>query len=403
VNDQAILLGYIAFSVIKKLIPKAELLEVFPQEPYVSIQLDLPFALDETFITVIKEELKKTVKESLYKVTEMVPSVALSYAKSRKQVLEIDENCTIVKLLETPFSLAWIKQDTDLDQLDPKLAFDCLEICRDADTLMVFAIGDQFKELKKNFKSHYSKKHLSYLKEASFINDSGSFTQRGQDLINYYQNFAIKPLIENGIHRFECEEGEDQDIAFKVSKDSFIDPFLSVNQFFENPLICLKTSFSLEKLNSYLKSVKKIPKMLGFSYEIDLEGKFQQADIAKLDFEKPPSCFGEKEGKKLVLSIVDVFGRKIPFMTAVLMKKTMEIEVSILTMAIASLHQNGRFYPLALDRPKQVAFTPSKMTGENAELYLTKRLKGESCFILNPESKNIKQLAESYQIDEWID
>lgn len=400
-NDQATLFGYIAFSVIKKLIPKAELVEVFSQDPYVSIQLDLPFLLDERFITVIKEEIKKTIKEKLYKVTEMVPSVALAYAKSKKQCLEIDEDCSIVRFLETPFNLTWIKQDTSIDALDPKFMFECLDVGFSNQSLMVFVLGDHLKEHKKNFKVNFSKKLKSYLIEASFIDASGAFTQRGQDLINYYQNFAIKPFIENGVYRFDYEETLELDVLSRLSKDFIIDPFLDVDQIFENPLICLKTSFSLEKLNSYLKSVSKIPKMLGFSYEIDLEGKFQQADIMKLDCEKKPSCFGDKEGKTVVLSIVDVFGRKIPYMTVVIMRKTMEVKVNILTPVIVSLHQNGRCYPLALQRPRQVAFS-STMIGESAELYLTKRMKGESCFILNLESKSLKLMAESYQIDEWI-
>jgi len=169
VNDQAILLGYIAFSVIKKLIPKASLIQLFPQTPFVSLFVDLPFPLDETFQTVIKEELKKTLKDGQYKVLEMVPQVAFSYARSKKVKIDLDENQSIVSLLETPYELIWMQEECIQKELDPKISFEILTVSKSKESLIVIGFGESLKEAKKSFKEHYSTKTLNYLNDAGYL------------------------------------------------------------------------------------------------------------------------------------------------------------------------------------------------------------------------------------------
>jgi hypothetical protein len=405
VNQDATLLGYLAFGSLKKLIKKAQLIDVMPCAPFVTVRVELPFELQDAVVTLLKEDLRGLIKKNQYKIFDMIPHVALDYAKHKNFTLEIVSEDHVIKLLEFEHALVQINHPIDQESLKNE-SFDLFEVVSYANHVfdLNFALGDDIKNLKKILKSFREFQLVDFLKNAGILDRKELvLSQRGQDVLNYYTQVVHCQLVSSGF----CALAENpQDISYIMTAqrgELFEDPLILGEMGLESCFIRAKMETHAKKINSCLKSLIKILKMMSLNFQLHVSGKFPENDLKEITLGIEELAFLTSDTRCLELKVLDGLNRLKTVVKFHVFKKSIELNVDLINLFLTHLTVSKRLYPSAFERPRQVAVYGDLSKHQSlCEAYAKSRLKGESGFILDVKDLLSSKDALDYQIDKMI-
>lgn len=403
-NQNAALLGYLAFGSLKKLISKVQLIDVFPSFPYVTVRIQAPFELQEPLLTIFKEDLRGVIKKSDYKVFEMVPHVALDYARHKQYALELINQDPVITLLELDHMLMQIELPLQIQSLDHP--FDVIAINSYSDSVydLILVLGDDVKNVKKIFKNWQNFQIDAFLKNAGVWDKKENvLSQRGMDVINFYTQVVCSQLLEARCNFLAENPGQSNDVITSHKGEIFEDPLLLGEVSFEGCHLCVKLESSSKKINSCLKSLLKILKMMALNFKLYIYGKYQEHELKEITLGIDELVFLTSETRCLELKVLDGINRYKTVAKFDIFKKSIELSIDLLSLIFTNLTVHRKIYPESLERPKQVAvYGDLNKYKSLSEAYFKSRLKGESGFILDIKDFLSSKDALDYQIDKMI-
>lgn len=403
-NDQATLLCYLAYNSLKKLVKSAELIDIFPREPYATICVSVPFEIQLELQTVLMEDLRGVIKEGGYKLFEMMSSVAKDYAEHKKLDLELDEDSDVAILFETPHLLMQVASDSCASELELPFKCDILDVKTDQDmTYITFGFGDEVKTLKKILNKTSGFVLSDYLVRAGYVTVEGFFKERMDQLLNYYKAIFLTPLRELGVTYLSDANELEAGCATFSSQDVVKDPLILgslVTQEFE---LHAKLPLSFKKSNSCLKSLIKILKMLEFRIQINFQGKFPDSDMRDLCFEIEDSIFSRGDVRSVKIDVLDSLKRLTSVCQLTFTKKFMICKIDVLRIILTHLLQHHKAYPSAFLRPKQIAVCGLMQKHPIlAQQLLEAQLTGCCAFAVEQKDLIDDKQALDYQIDKLL-
>lgn len=404
-NQNAALLGYLAFGSLKKLIPKVQLIDVFPTFPYVTVRLQAPFELQETLLTIFKEDLRGVIKKAQYKIFEMVPQVALDYARHKQCFFELVNEDPVITLLELDHMLMQVQGPLEFLSLDQQ-GYDLIHINAHSNYVydLTLVLGDDVKNLKKILKSLQDFKLIEFLKNTGVLdNKQNVLSQRGVDVVNFYTQVVCSQLLEVGC-RFLAENPNEASYVLTSQKGGvFEDPLMLGDISLESSHLCVKIDSSSKKINSCLKSLIKILKMMALNFQVHVYGKYHEAELKEITLGIDELVFLTSDIRCLELKVLDGINRYKTVAKFYIFKKSIELSFDLLNLIFANLSVHRKIYPENLERPKQVAvYGDLNKYKSLSEAYFKSRLKGESGFTLDIKDLLSSKDALDYQIDKMI-
>lgn len=403
-NQDPTLLGYLAFGSLKKFIKNAQLIDVFSSAPYVTLRVQLPFDLQETLVTLMKEDLRGALKKSQYKIFDMVPHVALDYARHKNLNLEIMSEDPVVKLLEFDHAILQVVHPLGVYELEK--SFDLLETRSYSNHVfdISFAACDDVKNIKKTLKVFQQIKVIDFLKNAGVLDKKHHvFAQRGDDILAYYAQVVQSQLVVNGCSVLAENPHDLNYVITSQAEELYEDPLVLGELSLESRFICTKIDNHPKKINSCLKSLIKILKMMSLNYRLQVLGKYQESELKEITLGIEELAFMTSDTRCLELKVLDGLNRYKTVAKLYVFKKSIELNVDLLNLIFTHLTVHKKIYPENLDRPRQIAVYGDLNKHESlAEAYVKSRLKGESGFILDIKDLLSSKDALDYQIDKMI-
>jgi hypothetical protein len=404
VNDQAVILGFLAFSCLQKLIKQAALIDVCASHPYTTVIVKIPFELQSSLLTVFKEELRGLIKQKSYQVMDMVPHVAINYAASKNIKLRLETDDPVITILETDGFISPLNTSVTEVELPLPFQFDILDIKIIEDlTHITFVYGSETKNLKKQAQTAQAFNVEMFLVTSEVLSSAGNYKERGEDLLSYYRHLICGYLAGMGCF---LESRNDQSKKFTITKITgidLVDPLILPSLQPAVELLFFETPNSLKNVKSCLSLLTKILKLLKFSFRINFQGKFQESDIKEMSLDHENVVVSLGSQKCVKLEILDTFGRHVSVTSIQILKKNIECEIDVLNLILMHVLVHKKLFPESLPRPKQVAVLKSDHESEELLDVLTKRrLQGESVFRFEHKDKASEKQALDYQIDNLL-
>ena len=403
-NSFSVLLGYLAFSCLQKLVKSAQIQQVHAHAPYSTLVVKLPFELQDSLITVMKEELRGVLKKKLYKVLEMMSSVALDYADHKKMDLELVNEDPIITLLETDHALIQMEAFPEEESWNPMWGFDLFSVYTcDGLTYLTFGYGKDVKALKKQAIQAQSFDLKKFLNESGFLNEHGAIRDRGLDLLSYYRHLIESHLYSHGLQTVLSEKNI-LDRSIRIIQGSFrIDPWILPGFDLQEVLLTLNLSKGAKKLNSYLKSLIKILKLLSFRIQITFCGKFPESDLKELTSGLDNLNYQSSDYKQIKIEILDTFERYVTIAHFELLKKEVQGDINLLKIILMHVLVHKKLYPESLDRPKQIAVIGDlEQCPPLCEALFKAKFTGCHAFVLESKGLISDKQALDYQIDNLV-
>jgi hypothetical protein len=403
VNDQATLLAYLAFSCLQKLMPKAQLVALYPQTPYTTLGLQLPFKLQDPLTDILKENLRGIIKQKSYQIFEMVPQVALSYAASKKIKVSIDEDQPLVTLLETQGTILEIQEGLEDQNVELSAHFDLFKIQEvSGQTYLTLVFGQEVKRVKKQGQLASEFKLVPFLQEAGVLSACGTFLDRGLALLDYYQELVVKPFYAIGCQKGLGVGDSQHYITTKTLDQGYEDPVSLPGLTLSESLIFIPLPLSFKKVNLCIKELYKVLNLINIKFELTLYGQYSDHQFRELSLGLGEFNQCSAQYKQLVICLIDTYGRFEPIVRFNFSKKQIGCEIYLTKFVLGSVLEFKKLYPDNLPRPVQKAII-GDLTQHPllVEALFEARLRGENAFFLKKEALSGKE-ALDYQIDDLI-